>query len=120
MVAAVPAAPMVGEKDVMVGALLAITTNGVPLVTEPFGVVTLIEPVVAPAGTAVTILSLVEELTVAATPLNWTVFWLGVALKPMPWITTEVPLEPLLGVKSAMETDPASFREMEITFPTAS
>lgn len=84
MVTAVPGVPMVGVNPVIVGALLEATVNGVLLTAEPLGVMTLIGPVVAPAGTVVTIALVVAEVTDAATPLNWTVFSARVALKPVP------------------------------------
>jgi len=84
IVTAVPAVPIVGVKLVMVGAVEVLTVNGVPLVTEPPGVVTEIVPVVAPDGTLVTIRVGSAEMTVAATPLKVTVFWLAVVLKDVP------------------------------------
>ncbi len=65
---------MVGVKLVIVGAVEALTVNGVLLVAEPMGVVIAIGPVVAPAGTVVRIWLAVAEVTVAATPLKVTVF----------------------------------------------
>lgn len=58
--------------------------NGLALVAVPEGAVTLIGPVLAPLGTAVTMLVVVDDVTVAAVPLNVTAFWLAVALKPVP------------------------------------
>jgi len=53
---AVAGVPMVGVKLVIVGApLVAVTVNDVLLVAEPLGVVILMGPLIAPAGTAVTI-----------------------------------------------------------------
>jgi hypothetical protein len=49
MVTFVPGVPLVGVNPVITGA--ATTVNGVALVAEPLGVVTLTGPVVAPAGT---------------------------------------------------------------------
>jgi hypothetical protein len=55
-VTGVPALPMFGVKPVIVGAPVEeLTVNAALLVAEPFGVVTPIGPVVAPAGTVVTI-----------------------------------------------------------------
>ena len=51
---------------------------------EPAGDVTVIGPLVAPAGTDVTIWFEVEEVTLALVPLKLTVFWLGVLLNPVP------------------------------------
>ena len=52
----------------------------VSAVTFRSGAVTWMGPVVAPAGTLVTMEVAVEEVTVAVMPLNFTVFWLGVVL----------------------------------------
>jgi len=84
IVTAVPAVPIVGVKLVMVGAVDALTVKGVLLVAEPVGVVTAINPEVAPDGTLVTISVAVAAVTVAATPLKVTVFWLGVVLNDVP------------------------------------
>jgi len=58
----------------MVGAELADTTNDVRLFAEPFGDVTEIAPVVAPAGTATTSVFVEADEIVAAVPLKDTVF----------------------------------------------
>ena len=51
----VPGVPTVGVKLVMVGAPSeVVTVNGAPLAADPVGVVTSIEPVVAPDGTVAT------------------------------------------------------------------
>ena len=68
---------MVGVKLVRVGAPSeppVVTVNGPLLVAEPVGVVTAIGPVVAPLGTVTTSWVAVAEDTVAAVPLNVTVF----------------------------------------------
>ena len=80
----VPITAVVGEKLVIVGADEATTVKAVALVALPDGVATAIVPVVAVAGTLVTICVVVELVTVAVTPLNVTVFWPGVALNPVP------------------------------------
>lgn len=62
----------------------------------PLGVVTLIFPLVAPAGTLVLIMVGDKTLNVASVPLNateWT------PLKSVPRIVTAVPTPPLNGVK---------------------
>ena len=76
--------PIVGVKLVIVGAVDALTVKGALLVAEPAGVVTAINPEVAPDGTLVTIWVAVAEVTTAATPLKVTLFWLGVVLNPVP------------------------------------
>ena len=120
MVTEVPPTPIVGEMLLIVGAELAATVNDVLLVADPDGVVTAIVPVVAPEGTEVTISVVVEDVTVAAVPLNVTVFWLGVALKPIPKSFTDVPTGPLFGVNSRIATLPELFRVIERRLPTAS
>ena len=84
IVTVVPAVPIFGVKPLMVGAAEPLTVKGVLLVARPKGVLTVIGPVVAPDGTLVTICVDVAEVTVAVVPLNLTVFWLTVELKPVP------------------------------------
>jgi hypothetical protein len=71
-------------------------------VADPAGAVTAIDPVVAPAGTVVTICVAVDAVTVAFVPLNVTVFWPGVALNPVPAMVTGVPTGPLPGDTAMM------------------
>src|SRR5947208_929285 len=94
MVTLVPTGPLPGVKLVIVGGL--ITVKLAALLAVPPGVVTLIGPLVAPAGTVVVIA--VAELTVklALTLLNGTAV---APLKLVPLIVTLVPTGPLLGVK---------------------
>jgi hypothetical protein len=56
-------------------------------------------PVVAPTGTVVEMLVLVDEVTVAATPLKLREFDAAVSLKPVPVIVTGVPTFPDVGEK---------------------
>lgn len=65
----------------------------------PLAVVTVITPVVAPEGTITVNSVLVAMLTVAATPLNVTVFPMAVVLKFSPLIMTVEPIVLLTGVK---------------------
>ena len=73
--------------------------KSVALTSDPLGVVTVIRPVVALAGTVATIL--VEETTekFALTPLNRTAV---APVNPVPLIVTEVPGGPLVGVNEVM------------------
>ena len=80
----VPLVPIVGVKLVIVGALELTTVKLVALEIDPAGEVTLITPVVAPEGTLVTIFVAVDEVTVAAVPLNVTVLLPGVVLNAVP------------------------------------
>jgi len=85
MVTDVPAIPIEGVKPVIVGAPVgAPTTKAAELVAVPRGLVTVIGPVVAPAGTEVTNWLMVADVTGAAVPLNCTVFCDGVGLNPVP------------------------------------
>ena len=77
--------------------LEGVTEKDAELLAEPVGVVTVILPVAAPAGTvAVTCVSEFTVKVVAATPPKATRF---VPVNPEPVITTRVPGGPLLGVK---------------------
>jgi len=58
-----------------------------------------IGPEVAPAGTVVAILLIVDVVTAALTPLNETILFAGVVLKFIPVIVTGVPTAPLDGLK---------------------
>jgi hypothetical protein len=55
MTTVAPTAPLVGEKELIVGAAVETTVKFVELVAVPEGVTTLIFPVVAPPGTLVEI-----------------------------------------------------------------
>jgi hypothetical protein len=92
MTTVVPTGPCVGEKLVTVGLI----RKALLVVHDPAGAVTLIGPVVAPAGTVAVIC--VEELTVnaALVPLNVTDV---VPVKFVPVITTLVPTGPDVGAK---------------------
>jgi hypothetical protein len=89
---------------VIVGTPPSLTVNGVALVADPEGVVTLIGPDVAPAGTVTTTSVPDDDATTPALPPNVTVFWLGVALNPVPAIVTGVPTGPAPGEKVMTET----------------
>lgn len=97
IVTEVPGPPLAGEKLVSVGGGRAVTVNDEALVAVPEGVVTVIGPVVAVAGTVAVIC--VEETTVnvvALVPLNATA---AAPFKLVPLIVTEAPTAPLLGEK---------------------
>jgi len=94
----VPTGPLVGLKFEIVGAA-ATTVKFELLVAVPPGAVTEIGPVVAPAGT-VTIISVSELVKpVALVPLNVT---LETPVKLVPVTVTDVPTDPLVGLKLAM------------------
>src|SRR5258706_4236472 len=94
----VPTGPAAGVKLVMVGGLggVAVTVKAPGLVAVPAAVVTLTDPVVAPAGTVVWMV--VSEITekAALTPLNFTAV---APVKFVPLIVTVVPTCPVTGVK---------------------
>lgn len=95
MTTLVPGKPLAGENEVTPGAVV----KSVALVAVPAELLTVIRPVVAPAGTVAVIL--VEELTVncADTPLNATE---EMAVKLVPLMVTEVPGAPEAGVKDVI------------------
>src|SRR5213596_330292 len=99
IVTEVPTGPLVGVKDVIVGAVVTVKSDA--LVAVPPGVVTVILPVTAPLGTlAVTrVPAPFTENVVAATPPNFTEV---APLKFVPLIVTEVPTGPLVGVKDVI------------------
>ena len=116
----VPGVPTVGVKLVMVGAPPLATVKGEGLLAEPPGAVTAIDPVVAPTGTVVTSWVALAAVTVAAVPLNVTVFEAGVALNPVPEIVTAVPTGPAPGVTSMTLTVDEVKRVIPVRLPTAS
>jgi hypothetical protein len=117
----VAATPLPGVKLVMVGTpLLAVTVKFEELVAEPLGEVTEMGPEVAEDGTATWSCVFVDDETVAVTPLNFTVFWVGVLLKPVPYTVTGVPTGPLAGVNCMIDTCVEVKREIVRIFPTAS
>ena len=81
----------------MVGAIVTVKFDVLTAMNEL--TVTVMLPVVAPAGTVVVMLVVVAAVTMAAVPLNLTVLLAGVVLKFVPVIVTVVPTEPPVGVK---------------------
>jgi hypothetical protein len=97
IVTEVPATPLDGEKLLIVGRLLPpVTVKFELLVAITAVVVTVILPVVAPAGTVVITSASDTRLKVADVLLNLTAF---TPVKPVPLIVTAVPGEPLDGEK---------------------
>ena len=98
MTTTVPTGPVTGVKLVMVGGVP--TVNGVAEVAMPPGVVTLMGPVVTPAG-ALTVICVAEFTTKpgAAVPLKATAV---APVKFVPVIVTTVPARPPVGVKLVM------------------
>ncbi|HVS31709.1 MAG TPA: hypothetical protein VMS98_09660 [Thermoanaerobaculia bacterium] len=86
MLTALPIGPASGVTLLMTGT--AMTLNWLELVAAPAGVVTVIGPVVAPAGTVVEICVSLLTRNVAVTPLNFTDV---VPLKLLPLILTDAP-----------------------------
>ena len=64
--------------------------------------VTVMGPVVAPAGTEVEILVAVLAVTTAVVPLNLTMLLAGVVLKFVPVMVTAVEVEPEVGLNDSM------------------
>jgi len=98
MITSAPAAPVVGLKLVIVG--VGNTTKSEVLVPVTPPTVTEIFPVLAPAGTTVVILVVVDAVTLATTPLNLTTLLAGTLLKLVPVNMTIAPGAPLAGLKS--------------------
>jgi hypothetical protein len=87
------------KLSVTARACVVLTVKLLVLVTEPPGVVTLIGPVVAPAGTVAVILVPLTTLNVAVTPLNVT---LVAPVRFVPVIVTVVPTGPKVGVNEVI------------------
>lgn len=106
MVTVAPTTPDVGVKLVMVGSVKAgtVTVKSVAEVAARAAPATATEigPVVAPTGTVVLMLVVVDAVTVAAVPLNVTVLLAGVALKLVPLMVTNVPTIADVGEKPVM------------------
>jgi hypothetical protein len=82
---------------VTVGGVVSLTTVKLPtLLVVPAEVMTLIEPVVAPAGTVAVIVVAEPTVKAALVPLNSTAV---APVKFVPLIVTLVPTRPLVGVK---------------------
>jgi hypothetical protein len=91
IVTPVPTAPIAGAKEVMAG----VTVKRVVDTIAPLpGVVTVMGPVLAPAGTVVVIVPEGLTVKVAATPLNETAV---APVKAVPVIVTPVPTGPKIG-----------------------
>jgi hypothetical protein len=91
IVTPVPTAPIAGAKEVMAG--VTVKRDVVTIAPLP-GVVTVMGPVVAPAGTVVVIVPEGLTVKVAATPLNETAV---APVKAVPVIVTPVPTGPKIG-----------------------
>jgi hypothetical protein len=96
MLTDVPTPPLDGEKLLIVGADPLVTVKFDALVAVPDGVVTVILPVVAPAGTVVVIRPSFATLKLADVPLNRT---LVAPVRLVPLMVTAVPGAPLDGEK---------------------
>jgi len=100
IVTAVPTSPDAGFRLVMLGAG-TVTVNAAPLLATPPTVMTTF-PVVAPAGTAATMLAALQLVGVAVTPLNFTVLVPCTAPKFAPPIVTDTPTNPDPGFRLVM------------------
>ena len=103
MVTVVPTGPEVGVKEVMVGNAVIVTTKSVALVAVLQPMVTVIFPVVAPAGTVVLMVVEVEAVTDVAMPLKLKMLFVGIISKLVPVIVTEAPIAPEIGVYEVIE-----------------
>lgn len=113
MVTDVPAAPEVGDKLLILGVTVKLPTLiGLP----PMVTITL--PVVAPLGTDVEMLALLQLVTVAAAPLNVTVLLPCELPKFVPLMITEVPIGPELGDRPLLAGVTVKFTPL-LAFPAA-
>jgi len=100
IVTELPTNPAVGFRFVMLGAG-TVTVKLTPLLATPPTVTTTF-PVVAPAGTAATMLVALQLVGVAVIPLNFTVLVPCVAPKFAPLIVTDAPTYPEFGLRLVM------------------
>ena len=107
--------PLFGLKLVMVGVGTIKFAELVPVIPLT---VTDIGPEVAPNGTDVVILVVVDAVTTAAVPLNSTSFRDGVALKLVPVIVTVTPNPPLLGLNPVIDGVPNTVKLLELVTVT--
>src|SRR5882762_1462350 len=123
IVTAVPTAPVVTDRLVMLGAGTTVKLD--PLLFTPLANTTTF-PVVAPLGTVVARLVALQLVTVAAVPLKLTVFDPCVAPKLVPAIVTAAPTAPvvidrlvMLGAGTTVKLDPLLFTPLAntTTFP---
>lgn len=92
IVTLLPAGPVVGLNELMTGG--GGTAKLSELVAVPYGVVTLMGPVVAPLGTEVVIWLSELTVNVAEVPLKFTAV---APVKPEPEMVTPAPTNPLVG-----------------------
>jgi hypothetical protein len=96
IITVVPADPERGLKEVMVGEpVVTVKSTGLVAVLAP--TVTVILPVIAPAGTVVVMLVAVLVVTVAVVAPNFTELLVAVVLKFVPVMVTAVPTGPEVG-----------------------
>jgi len=110
IVTEVPAVPLRGKKLEM--ASIDITVKSETLVAKCPSASTVILPDVAPAGTVVKMLVPVAPSMIAIFPLNFTMLLKALVLKFVPWIVTEVPAGPLIGLKLEIEGNDTEKSEM--------
>jgi hypothetical protein len=96
-VTVVPILPNAGLKSVKVG--VGNTVNADALVNVTPLTFTVIIPVVAPGGTVVVMVLVVDSLTTAVVPLKETILSPGLVLKFVPEIITVAPTAALIGLK---------------------
>ena len=102
IVTTVPANPLAGEKEVMVGAGPQSTMKSTLLVAPSHPTKTLIGPLNAFAGTVVVILVVVLAVTTAGSPLKSTRLSAGLVLKSVPVMVTVAPITSVVGVNEVI------------------
>jgi hypothetical protein len=102
-----PTAPLIGVKLLIIGVGTVKLEELVPVI--PF-TVTEIGPVVAPNGTEVVILVVVDAVTTLVIPLKSTVFSEGTLLKLEPEIVTTTPYAPLVGLNPVIDGVPKTVK----------
>lgn len=105
---------------VMFMVLPLVTVKGITVKAVMHPISSEIDPVIAPNGTIAVMLVAVLAVTVATTPLNFTVLLIGVVLKFIPVIVTLVPTGPLVGEKDEAVNagkEETVLRSIEVVLP---
>lgn len=116
MVTTVPTPPDVGLKPWIRGALAVLDTEKVGLEADPFGVVTTIGPLLAPAGTDATTEVLERTVNSAAVPPKVTFV---ACARPVPTIVTDVPTPPDVGAMLVTATGGVVMTNVTVFDPAA-
>ncbi len=101
------------SESAVLTVLGAPTVNTLLLVAVLPPTVTVTKPVVAPAGTLILIVLVVDAEGLPVTPLNFTILLDGIGSKFVPPIITKLPIGPLSGFKKLIVGLPAGITRLK-------